>query len=185
MMSNYIREFEGEAERALKHLKEEFAKLQAGQANAAMVEGMLVEAYGQKQPVKAVASISVPEANQILIQPWDKGVLKEVEKAVAESDLGVNPTNDGVCVRIILPQPTQERREALVKVAKETAEEAKISVRQARQHVLEELKKEEKAKEISEDERRGEENKLQEKVDKVNKEIEEVLKEKESSLRTV
>ena len=173
-------------EGAMKHLREEFSKMQVGRASTSMVEDMLVDAYGSSQPMKTVANLSTPESNQILIQPWDKGMLANIEKAIRDrSDLGLNPVNDGASVRLTLPQPTEERRKDLVKVAHAKGEEAKISVRNARHKYHTFVKEQLKAKEISEDESRGMENKLQEVVDKINKDIDDHVKTKEKEIMTV
>ncbi len=179
-MSNFAN-FQTGAESAVKHLEGEYVKLQAGRANAGMVEGIKVESYGTLQPMKAVATITIPDPKTIQIQPWDKTALPAIEKAIMEANLGVNPSNDGVCVRINLPQPTEERRLALVKTAKQLAEDAKISIRQARQHMIDELK----AEELPEDELKGQTNKLQEQVDAMNKRVEEIFKNKEKDILTI
>ena len=171
---------------ALKHLEAEFVKMQVGRASTAMVEGVLVDAYGMTQPVKNIASLSTPDAKSILIQPWDKSVLSAIENGIRErSDLGLNPMNDGNVVRIVLPQPTEERRKELVKVASAKGEETKISIRNARQKVHGSIKDQLKEKEISEDEAKAMEKELQEVVDQMNKKIDEMVKAKEKDIMTV
>jgi len=173
-------------EEAIKHLEQEFSKLQAGRASTAMVEDMLVRAYGQDQPLKNVAGISTPDPQTILIQPWDKGVLADLEKSIRDrSDLGLNPNNDGNSIWIKLPQPTEERRKELVKVANGKAEEARISIRNARQELHKENQRLLLEKEISEDQAKGNEADLQETVDSHNKRVEEHLKKKEQEIMTV
>ena len=180
----FAKAFEGFS-KALDHLHEEYAKLQTGRASAALVEGLMVESYGSKMPLKGVAGISVPEHNQILIQPWDRSQITAIEKSIRESTLGLNPQNDGVVIRLMLPPPTEERRKALVKRVYEQAEEARISIRNARHEALAELKRMEKEKEISEDELRTREKTIQDKVDDANKKIEEFSKKKEQDVMTV
>lgn len=170
---------------ALDHLHQEYAKIQTGRANAALVESLMVDSYGVKSPLKALANISVPEAKQIAIQPWDRGQLVSIEKAIIEADLGLNPQNDGVLIRLNLPPLTEERRKELVKLVHKLAEDAKISIRNARHESLHQFKEMEKAKEISEDELRGKESDVQEKVDEFNKKVEENSKKKEEDVMTV
>lgn len=185
MPQSTINNFQKEAEKALQHLKSEFAKLQAGRASAAMVENVNVDVYGQQQPIKAVGNISIPEPNQLVIQPWDKNAIQPTEKALTEQLSGVSISNDGVLIRIVIPQPTEERRHELAKTAKNLSEEAKISVRQSRQEAHEAIKNMEKEKQISEDEHRDYQDELQEKVNEFNKKIDDLLKDKENSIMTV
>ncbi len=171
---------------AIKHLEGEFAKMQVGRASTAMVDGLLVEAYGSFQPLKHFATVSTPDPKTIMIQPWDKGMLLPIEKAIRErKDLGLNPMNDGSAVRITLPMPTEERRKELAKVAKAKGEDARISVRNARHKANSRIQEQEKEKEISEDESRALQKELQQNVDKANKKIEEVVKAKEKEILTI
>jgi ribosome recycling factor len=171
---------------AIKHLEEEFAKLQVGRASVSMVDGMLVNAYGQSQPLKNVATITTPDPKTIMIQPWDKAVLGDIERTIRErSDLGLNPLNDGTVLRIPIPTPTEDRRKEIVKVAHAKAEESKISIRNARHKALASIHDQLKDKEISEDESKALEKELQEATDKSNKSIEEHTKAKEKDILTV
>lgn len=171
---------------ALNHLESEFMRMQVGRASTAMVEGLLINAYGMTQPIKAVASLSTPDPKSIMIQPWDKSVLSAIENGIRErSDLGFNPMNDGNVIRIVLPQPTEERRKELVKVAHAKGEEAKISIRNARQKVHTSIRDKEKAKEISEDEAKIDDKKLQDAVDRMNKKVDEMVKAKEKDILTI
>lgn len=169
----------------IEHLRNEFARLQIGRASAALVEGVQVESYGMRQPLKAVASISVPEARSLVIQPWDKGNLGPIEKAVLAAGLGLNPINDGIVVRINIPALTEERRGDLVKIVKKMAEEARIGVRNSRQDAQNGLKKLKADGELTEDDLRGMEKNLQNEVDEVNRKIEELSKEKEVDIMKV
>ncbi|MDP7069107.1 MAG: ribosome recycling factor [Candidatus Peribacteraceae bacterium] len=137
-----IDSFNGELEKVLTYLHSEFAKLQTGQANAALIENVEVEAYGQNQPLKAVAGISVQDGRTIVVQPWDKAVMQEVEKALTKADIGVSPVNDGSVIRLNLPPMTEERRTQLTKVVSKLAEEARVSVRQQRDKLREDIKEE-------------------------------------------
>lgn len=167
--------------KSLDHLHEEYAKFQTGRASASLVENLMVESFGAKMPLKGLASISVPEANQIVIQPWNRDQLVDIEKAVRESDLGLNPSNDGVVIRLIIPPLTEERRKDLVKLVHKYAEDSKISIRNARHEALSDLKK----LELSEDELKGKEKKIQVVVDEYNEKIEEAAKAKEKDIMTI
>lgn len=168
-------------QKSLDHLQVEFSKLQTGRANAALVEGLMVETYGTKMPLKGLASIAVPEFNQIMIQPWDRSQLQAIEKSIRDANVGLNPQNDGVVIRLVVPALTEERRKELVKLVNRTAEETRIAVRNARHEALSELKK----LELPEDDLKGKENLLQKQVDEFNKKIEEAAKKKEQDVMTV
>ena len=170
---------------AVAHLQEEYGKLQIGRASSGLVESLMVDAYGSMQPVKAVASVSVPDGRTVQIQPWDKAMLGPIEKAITNSDLDLNPTNNGVAVILSIPPLTEDRRKELVKVVNRLAEEAKISVRNARHDAMSAFKRMEGDSDITEDDRKHAEKKMQESVDKVNGEIGEVAKKKEESIMTV
>src|SRR3989344_196168 len=135
--------FNKEMEEVLKHFHGEYAKLQTGRAHAALIEHAKVAVYGQKQELRTLAGISIQDARTIVVQPWDRGILYEVETALRDLDLGASPVNDGTVIRINLPPMTEERRKHLVKVVHELAEEARITVRQRRQDTLEDIKKNE------------------------------------------
>lgn len=167
------------------HIKTEYSRLQAGRASPALVEGIQVEAYGTRQPLKAVGSVSVPDAKTIQIQPWDKSQLTAIEKAIQISDIGITPINDGVVIRLSVPPLTEERRKDLVKVVNKLAEEARISIRHSRQKALDGMRAMEKEGKTTEDQIKVFEKKLQEKVDKANQEIEMVAKNKEKEVMTV
>ena len=174
-----------EFDKAVNHLKEEFTRLQLGRASAAMVENVHVEMYGSVQPLKAVASISVPEPRTLMIQPWDRSSLAAIEKAIVGSGLGLNPINDGIVVRINIPALTEERRVNLTKVVKKLAEEARIGVRTARHDAHDQLKALEAKSEITEDDLRGSVKKLQDKVDAMNVKIDELARLKEQDIMAV
>lgn len=180
-----ILQAEQEFKKAVDHLKGEFSRLQTGRASPALVEDLKVEAYGAVQPLKALASISVPDPKTLQIQPWDRGVLNAVEKAIQTANLGLNPINDGRVIRVPMPPLTEERRRDLSKVVHQIAENAKISVRNARGVAHNGIRNLEAQKTISEDERRLAEKHLQEKVDHANKEIEELAKKKEQEVMTL
>ncbi len=181
----YIDQARQEFEKAVAHLSDEYAKLQVGRANPAMVEGLLIDVYGSGQPMKSVATITVPDPKTLQIQPWDKANIAPIEKAIRESDLGLNPVNNGHAVMLNIPPLTEERRRDLAKVVKKLSEEAKVSIRNSRQTAHTRFKELESASDITEDDKYGAEKKLQEVVDEYNKKVDEAEKAKEESVMTV
>jgi ribosome recycling factor len=173
--------FAAETDKVVKFLLAEFSKLQTGRANAALVEHVEVEAYGHRQQLRTLGGITVQDARTIVIQPWDKSILTNVEKALQTANIGCNPMNDGNVIRLNLPQMTEDRRKDLTKVVHKLAEEAKVSVRQQRQAVLDKIKTEEK----DEDARYTQQEELQKIVEKANAQIEDVKKKKETEIMTV
>lgn len=185
MIEDILKELEPKLGRATNHLEEELATIHTGRATASLVDTIMVSAYGSKQMLKQLASITIPEPRQILIQPWDRTVVGAIESAVRESELGFNPVNTGDAVRINIPELTEERRKEFVKIAKEKAEEAKISVRNARGEAWNEVKKRKTDGDIGEDEMYRGEEKIQADVDKCNKDIDNILAAKEKELMQV
>lgn len=181
-MDASLTNFQSNLQKTVEHLKFEFSKLQTGRASAALIESVPVDAYGQIQPLKAVCGISVQDAKTLLVQPWDKSILADVEKALIKANLGCMPTNEGSQIRMVLPPMTEERRKQLVKVVKELAEEAKISVRQQRQEIHTHAKKDASK---SEDEHRTYDGYIQKAVDHANSEIDNLAKKKEEDLMKV
>ncbi len=180
MQHALLQEFETAALKVFDHLHQEFAKLQTGRANAALLENIMVDAYGQKMEMKGVASISVQDARSMLIQPWDKSVLSAVEKAIQMADIGVNPVNDGIAVRLNFPPMTEERRKGITKIVSQLTEQAKIAIRQDRQKVndvIKELDDEDEVERLQKD--------LQKLVDEANATIEEAAKKKQEEVMTV
>ncbi|MBI2055310.1 MAG: ribosome recycling factor [Candidatus Sungbacteria bacterium] len=162
-------------------LKSEVSGLRTGRATPALVEDLEVEAYGVRQPLKALAAISAPDARQILIQPWDKSLLPAIEKAIQSSPIGLNPVADKDAIRLFLPPLTEERKRDLVKVLKEKLEQARIQVRRTRDEVMKIVEAEERAKTISEDEKFRRKEEVEKKVGEWNKKVEELgaVKERE------
>ena len=180
MSDSRIAAFHQEADKLLQYLQQEYGRLQTGRANASIFENVDVEAYGQRMPIKAVASISVQDARTIVIQPWDKSVMQAIEKGIMQSNIGVNPMNDGIVIRISLPPMTEERREQMKKIVHKLAEEARISVRQIRQKVQDHLKDEK-----DEDIRKGLLDHLQKEVDAINGRIDDSRKMKEEEVMKI
>lgn len=185
MLDQTIQAAKTELQAAIKHFESELAALQTGRANAALVTDLSVEAYGSFQPLKNIASVSVPDAQTIQIQPWDKGALASIEKAIQNSSLGLNPVNDGIVVRINIPPTTEERRKDLVKVVGKKAEECRIGIRHARQKAHDIIRKMKEEKKVSEDEFFTYEGYLQKDVDEFNKKVEEIAKKKEQEILKV
>lgn len=172
-------------EKSVEHFKVEAGKIRTGRANPSLVEDLLVDYYGAKTPLKQIASINTPEPRTIAIQPWDRGALAAIEGAIRNSDLNMNPTNDGVLVRINIPMLTEERRREMVKMLNQKGEEARIAIRSIREEILKEIKDAEKAGEISEDDEFAGKEKLQGVVEEYNKKIEELRAKKEVEIMTV
>lgn len=168
-------------DKAIETLEKRFTTVRAGRANPASLDGVMVDYYGSMTPLKQLATISVPEARQLLIKPFDKGCLSGIEKAILASNLGYNPGNDGETIRIVIPELTEERRKELVKQVKALAEETKVTIRNIRREGLEDVEK----LELPEDQEKGMEKDIQEMVNDYNKKVEAKLKEKEQELLTV
>jgi ribosome recycling factor len=168
--------------KSIQALETEFATIRTSRATPALVENIKVEYYGSQVPLKQIASITIPEARMIVIQPWDPNALSEIEKAILKSELGVTPNNDGKIIRIILPPLTEERRQELVKLVKKLAEEAKIAIRNIRRDANEEVRKLEKDSEITEDDRYRAEEEIQKLTDEFIEKVEKVLEIKEQEV---
>ena len=171
--------------KAEEHLHNEYAKLQTWRAHPSLIESVFIEAYGSPQPLKNVASVSVMDAQTISIQPWDKWLLRAIDKAITDANLWFNPQNNGETILIKVPILTEERRRDMVKIAKSLCEDAKISARNIRQEYLKKIKDAEKNKEISEDVAKQEETELQKHIDKANETFEDAFKKKEQDIMKV
>lgn len=172
-------------EKTISFLRNDISSLRTGRATPALVEDITVEAYGSRQPLKTLASISVSDAKTLNIDPWDKGLVQNVEKAIRNSDLGINPVNDGKLIRLPLPDLTAERRQELVKVLYQKLEQAKISVRKIREEIRTNVDKQEKEKEISEDEKFKIFEELEKQVKEINEKIKTIGEEKEKEVTTI
>jgi len=168
--------------KAVQVFTKELATIRAGRANSALLDKVTVDYYGVPTPINQLASISVPEPRLLVVQPYDKSVVSDMEKAILKSDLGVTPTSDGSVIRIVIPPLTEERRRELVKIVKKESEEAKVAIRNIRRDANDELKKLEKQGEITEDELRGFIDEIQELTDEYIKKIDNLTKEKEKEI---
>jgi ribosome recycling factor len=184
-MHNVIAASEERMKKTVASLKESFGALRTGRASAALFDRIRVDAYGEKSPLNQVANISIPEARLIVIQPWDKALIAEIEKAIRTSDLSLNPSNDGKVLRISVPPLTEERRKELAKAAKAQAEQSRVAVRNIRRDGNEELKKLLKDGELTEDEESKHADELQKATDSYITRINQVLEEKEKEIMEV
>lgn len=166
-------------------LKKELATFRTGRATPSLLEKVMVSYYGTPTPVNQVANISVPEARLLVIQPWERQLLPEIEKAILKSDLSINPTSDGSVIRLVIPQLTQERRIELVKAAKKRAEESRVAIRNIRREANDQFKKQQKEGKISEDEMFRRQEKVQKLTDKYIKEIDQLVSNKEKEIMAV
>jgi ribosome recycling factor len=176
---------ESEFAKSVDHLKSELSTLRTGRASAALVENIEVEVYGSRTPIMHMAQIMIPEPRSIAIQPYDKNALKDIEKAIQASNLGINPVNDGTYIRLSIPQMTEDRRKELVKVVGQMAEKARVSVRNVREEIWKEIQKMEKDGKLSEDDKMSGKEELQKVVDKHNDEIKKMSEAKEKEVMTI
>ena len=172
-------------EKTISVLSEKFSEVRAGRANPAILNKVKIDYYGTPTPINQVAGVSVPEARLIVIQPWDASVLKEIEKAILASDIGINPNNDGKVIRLAFPELNEERRKEIVKDIKKMAEEAKVAVRAIRRDGIDEAKTKQKNSEMTEDELKTAEDEIQKITDKYVEEVEKVLEQKEKEIMSI
>lgn len=172
-------------DKTIEALKQEFASIRTGRASTSLLDKITVDYYGAPTPVNQVANVSAPEPRMILITPWDKSMIGAIEKAILQSDLGLNPSNDGAVIRLAIPQLTEERRKELVKVVHKRAEEAKVAIRNIRRDANEVLKKDEKAKTITEDDSKDGQEKIQKLTDKKIKAVDDLKDKKEKDVLEV
>ena len=184
-MSVDFTDYSRRMEKALDHLAEEFGAVRAGRANAKVLDRITVEYYGSETPLNGVATISSPDARTLVVQPWDTKLLKDIQKAIQVSDLGINPQNDGRVVRLVFPQLTEERRKDLAKQVKKYAEDAKVAMRNIRRDGMDYVKKLKKNSEITEDEQKKAEKDLQDLLDKMIKKVDSALAAKEKELISI
>jgi ribosome recycling factor len=172
-------------DKAIGHLKSEYAHVRTGRASASLLEHINIDYYGQATPITQVATIKTPEAHMLTIEPWDKGQTKAIEKAITDSDLGVTPSSDGTMIRLSFPQPTEERRKELVKQAKAMAEEAKVSIRNIRQDANKKVAALVKEEDLPEDEQKRCEKQVQDLTDAHIKTIEDTFAAKDKEIMTI
>ena len=185
MKALVIEECHDKMRKAITHLQSEFATVRTGRASSALVEKLRVDVYGSEVPLQQIAGFGVPEPRVLTISPYDKGTIKAIEKAIQQSDLGVNPSNDGQIIRLTFPELTEERRKDFVKVVRKMAEDGRIAVRNARRHARHELEGLDKDGEISKDDLDRTEKDLEKRTHEVVAEIDEMLKHKETELLSI
>ncbi|MBQ3556415.1 MAG: ribosome recycling factor [Oscillospiraceae bacterium] len=184
-MSVEIKEYDSKMLKTIEVVKANFASVRAGRANAGVLDRIMVEYYGTPTPLNQVAAVSTPDPRTLTIQPWDASILKEIEKAIQMSDLGINPQNDGRLIRLSFPQLTEERRKDLTKQVKKYAEDGKVAVRNIRRDAMDDIKAAKKNSEITEDDQKNLEKELQDLTDKRCKDIDELCGKKEQELMAV
>ena len=185
MINDILNEADGKMDKSVEATREEFSALRAGRANPAMFSKIMVDYYGTPTPLQQLASFTAPEARIILIQPYDMGAMANIEKAIRDSDLGVNPANDGKLIRCVFPELTEERRKEYIKVARHKAEEGRVAVRNLRRHAKQELEKMEKDGDVGQDDVTGAEKRLDSVTKRHTDAIDDLLKHKESELLEV
>ena len=184
-MKEQMKKAEEKMQKTLNALDKEFTTIRAGRANPAVLDKVVVDYYGVPTPINQMAAISVPDARTLMIQPWDGTLLKAIEKAIQTSDLGINPQNDGRVIRLGFPQLTEERRRDLTKQVHKYGEEGKVALRNIRREAMDEIKKQVKKSEITEDDQKQLEKELQDLTDKRCKEVDELTAKKEQELMAV
>lgn len=177
--------FEEKMMKSISVYEENLAEVRAGRANPAILNKVMIDYYGTPTPINQVAGISVPEARMIVIQPWDASILKEIEKEILKSDMGINPNNDGKVIRLTFPELNEERRKEIVKDIRKMAEEAKVAIRSIRRDAIDEAKAMQKNSEMSEDELKVAEDKIQKLTDKYVDEIDKILDKKEKEVMSI
>lgn len=183
--TDVLKNAEDQMKKAIASTQKELQGIRTGRANSALLDRVVVDYYGTPTPLKQLANISTPDGKCLVVQPYDKGAMKDIEVAINKSDLGLTPNNDGSVIRIVVPALTEERRKELVKVIKKFAEDGKIVVRNARRDALEAIKKLEKEKQISEDESKKQHDQIQKLTDKYTKEVDDAIAVKEKEVLTV
>ena len=184
-MQEHLKLYEDKMEKSLDVLLDEYASIRAGRANPHVLDRLRIDYYGTPTPIQQVGNISVPEPRMLQIQPWEKSLIKAIEKAIMTSDLGITPSNDGTVIRLVFPELTEERRKDLVKDIKKKGEAAKVAIRNIRRDANEVFKKQNKANEISEDDMKDLETKTQKMTDKYIADIDKAVDEKSKEIMTV
>jgi ribosome recycling factor len=185
MVNDVLRESEGKMKKSVESLRHHLATIRTGRASPALVEHLPVDAYGSSMPLNQLAGISVPEGRLIVIQPYDASTMKAIEKAIQNSELGINPSNDGRVIRLVIPQLTEERRRDLTKLVRSRVEESKVALRNIRREALDDLRQFEHEKLISEDEQRRAQERLQELTDRYTRDLDQIGAAKEAEVMEV
>jgi ribosome recycling factor len=184
-MADILGDMKSKMQEVMEHVQHEFSTIRTGRASAALVDTMMVAYYGNTMPLKQMASITVPEPTVIVIQPWDKQAIGDIEQAIRNSNLGLSPINEGTQLRLVLPPLTEERRQQLIKTIHQQAEAGKVSLRNVRKETWEDIQKKAKAGELTEDDRYSYEQDLNKAIDGFNKQVDELVEAKEKELRTI
>ena len=184
-MDERIKAYETKMSKSYDSLLKDFSTIRAGRANPHVLDKITVDYYGTPTPLQQVGNITVPEARILMIQPWEKKMIREIEKAIMVSDIGINPTNDGTCIRLVFPELTEERRKDLVKEVKKKGEEGKVAIRNIRRDANDAIKKENKAGDISDDEAKNSEDEIQKITDKYIAMIDSAIDDKTKEILTV
>ncbi len=182
MSNQFLNDAETEMQQSLEATQRELSQIRTGRATPALLDGIMVDAYGTPTPLRQLANVSVPEARLMVVQPWDKSLMGEIEKAIQKSELGVNPNNDGKLIRLNFPPLTEDRRKEIVKMTKKIGEDGKVSIRHHRRDSIESLKKAQKEGTFSEDESKALQDEVQKITDKYSNKIDDLLKEKENEI---
>ena len=184
-MKEVIKQFEDKMDKSIELLQEEFSSIRAGRANPHVLDKIKVDYYGTPTPIQQVGNLSVPEARILQIVPWEKSLLKNIEKAIQASDVGINPTNDGNSIRLVFPELTEERRKELAKGIKKKGEDTKVAIRNVRRDAVDKIKKMEKEGELTEDDRKDGETQIQKITDKACEKVDSVVDNKVKEIMTV
>lgn len=184
-MNERVKKAEEKMNKSIARLENEFASVRAGRANPAVLDKAMVDYYGAPTPINQMAAVSVAESRILMIQPWDISTLKLIEKAILTSDIGITPTNDGKVIRLVFPQPTEEKRKELCKEVKKLGEDTKVAIRSIRRDAIDDFKKMKKNSEISEDEQKDLENDVQKLTDKFCKNIDGLVADKEKEIMSL
>ena len=185
MLKDEYKVYEEKMKKSIESVKNDFAAVRAGRANAAVLNRISVDYYGTPTPIQQVGSVASPDPRTLVITPWDGSLLRAIEKAILESDLGINPQNDGKCIRLSFPQLTEERRKELIKQVKKYAEDAKVAVRNVRRDAVDFVKKAQKKGELTEDDQKKAEKDIQDLTDKFTKRVDEMCGKKEKELMEI
>lgn len=185
MIDVVVKETKPKMQKAIDNFKDELTRIRTGRANPSILDGVMVSYYGATSPLREIASISVPESNQILIKPWDRGAVPAIETAIRNSSLGLSPINDGTQIRLVLPPMTGERRKEIAVTIKKIAEETKVSLRQVRREIWDSVQSAVKNKEATEDDRDRSEKELNKLIDEMNHEVDRMSAEKEKEVTQI